>query len=216
MGHRHWIIAATFSCLLVAGCGKKYSPACSKDAELTPPFTELGLPTSQGRVCESDGKRAKLEFRDSDEAKWKATIEQAVTSAGYTKEKCPSYCVYTRGTERLQVIVGDIANKWVTVTLIASTGRASNGGGDADGDGKKSTAASAASAASAATDDVEAIPACRSYFAKLRACPPAKGPVSRQEEADIKKRELTEKLEKGSRPETIRRTCELFEKMLKC
>jgi hypothetical protein len=216
MLRRAFIISGIFCAVLVVGCGKKYSPACSREADLTPPFTDLNLPTAEGRVCESNDKRAKLEFRDRDESKWKANIEQAVTSAGYTKDKCPSYCVYTKGTQRLQVIVGDISNKWVTVTLIASTGKAS----DDEGDGKKGAAPDAKGAAATpeptVANGVDALAECRSYFAKLAACPPSKGPLTRQEEANIKKRELQEKLDKGSRPETIRRSCELLEKLLKC
>jgi hypothetical protein len=66
------------------------------------------------------------------------------------------------------------------------------------------------------TNDVDNIPVCKAYFTRLLACPPAKGPVSRQEEANIKKRELQQKLDKGSKVEIIGGACQVLDKVLKC
>jgi hypothetical protein len=65
-------------------------------------------------------------------------------------------------------------------------------------------------------NDVDNIPVCKAYFTRLLACPPAKGPVSRQQEANIKKRELQEKLDKGSKVEIIGGACQVLDKVLKC
>lgn len=211
--NRSWLpCAIALSLPLLVGCGQKHSPGCKKAADLAAPFTDLALPVDKGRVCESDSKKTKLEFIGKDKDRWRTAIEESVVSAGFAKESCPSYCMYTRGTQRLQVIIGDVSEKWVTASLIMSAGRDK---GDARPSAADKPEAAADPAPKNAVDD---IPECKSYFQKLLACPPAKGPVSRQEEANIKKKELQEKLDKGrsSTPAIVARTCETFEKMLKC
>jgi hypothetical protein len=213
--NRWWMSLAVLSLVAAAGCGQKYSSSCKKAVDLTSPFTELGLPTGDGRVCESDDKKAKLEFIGKDEEKWRGKIEESVLAAGFVKESCPSYCVYTRGTQRLQVIIGDVADKWVTASLIMSAGR--DRGGATPAARADAPAATPAPAAGGATS-VDSIPQCRSYFTKLLACPPGRGPMTREKEAEIKKRELQEKLDKGrsSTPGIVATTCENFEKSLRC
>jgi hypothetical protein len=64
---------------------------------------------------------------------------------------------------------------------------------------------------------VDGIPECKAYFAKVLACP-QKGPLTREKEVEIKRRELQEKLDKGrsTGPEIVKRTCETFDKIHKC
>ena len=150
--------------LSLVGCGAKWSPACKTEATLTPPFTDLNLPVSEGRVCESDDKRVKLEFHGGDKDKWKSAVEQAVTGAGFAKESCPSYCMYTKGTQRLQVIVGSIGTKWVSASLIMSTGR------DTSASAPPASTATPATAATAATGGKTDLAACS---ATLKECTPA-------------------------------------------
>jgi hypothetical protein len=50
---------------------------------------------------------------------------------------------------------------------------------------------------------VDDIPVCKAYFSRVAACPPNKGPVSRQEEAAIGKKKLQEKLDKPRSSSTI-------------
>lgn len=197
---------------LSSGCGAKYSSSCSKKADLTSPFTELGLPVDQGRVCDSDDKKARMEFVGKDKDKWRDAIEKSVTGAGFAKESCPSYCIYTKGTQRLQVIIGDISEKWVTASLIMTTGR-DKGGGDAKAAPSPADKPQKSPGGSSSVDD---IPECKAYFAKILACPASKGPMSRQEEADIKKRELQAKLDKGSSPSIIGKSCETLSSVQKC
>src|SRR5262245_34793793 len=90
---------------VLAGCGKKFSPGCKSSANLTAPWTAYDLPVGEGRVCESSSDDLKLEFVDDDKPKWTAAIEQSVAKAGFVKDKCPSYCIYTKDAQRLQVIV---------------------------------------------------------------------------------------------------------------
>jgi len=199
---------------ITAGCGAKHSTSCSKKSDLTPPFTELGLPVDDGRVCDSDDKKARMEFVGKDKDKWRNKIEESVTGAGFSKESCPSYCVYTKGTQRLQVIFGDINDKWVTASLIMTAGRDK-------GDSKSSSSSSKADkpdkpSSSGGSSSVDDIPACKAYFAKVLACPPSKGPMSRQEEADTKKKELQKKLDKGSSPSLIGKSCETLSSVQKC
>jgi hypothetical protein len=102
--------------LVLPGC-KKHSPACKKAADITSPWKEMALPVDDGRVCESSGEQLKLEYHGKDKEKWAGAIEAALTAVGWAKEKCPSYCIYTKEKSRVQVIVGDISEKWVTVSM---------------------------------------------------------------------------------------------------
>lgn len=72
-------------------------------------------------------------------------------------------------------------------------------------------------AAPAPAGGVDGIPECKAYFAKVLACP-QKGPMTREKEVEIKRRELQEKLDKGrsTGPDLIKRTCETFDKIHKC
>jgi hypothetical protein len=72
-------------------------------------------------------------------------------------------------------------------------------------------------AAPAAAGGVDGIPECKAYFAKVLACP-QKGPMTREKEVGIKRRELQEKLDKGrsTGPDLVKRTCETFDKIHKC
>lgn len=199
--------------MVTAGCGAKYSSSCSKKADLTAPFTELGLPVDDGRVCDSDDKKARMEFVGKDKDKWRDAIEKSVTGAGFSKESCPSYCVYTKGTQRLQVIIGDINDKWVTASLIMSTGR--DKGGDAAPSTPREKPAKADKPSSGGSSSVDDIPECKAYFAKVLACP-QKGAMSRQKEVDIKKAELQKKLDKGSSPSLIGKSCDTLSSVQKC
>jgi hypothetical protein len=111
-----------FGVLPLAACGSRWSPSCKTEVSLSAAFSTLNLPADQGRVCESDDKKTRLEFQGADKEKWRSALEQSVTSAGFAKESCPSYCVYTKGTQHLQVIVGTIGTTWVSTALILSTG----------------------------------------------------------------------------------------------
>jgi hypothetical protein len=198
--------------VVTSGCGAKHSSSCSKKVDLVSPFTDLGLPVDDGRVCDSDEKKTRMEFVGKDKEKWRGAIEQSVTGAGFTKESCPSYCVYTKGTQRLQVIIGDINDKWVTASLIMSTGRDK-------GESKSSSSdrpAKADKPSSGGSSSIDSIPECKAYFAKILACPASKGPMSRQEEADKKKEELQKKLDKGSSPTLIGKSCETLSSVQKC
>jgi hypothetical protein len=113
------VLAATLLAA-ITGCGQKYSPGCKKASELTGPWTAMGLPVDSGRVCESDDKRARFEFVGGSKQERATAFEQALTQNGFSKESCPSYCIYTKDTQRVQVIVGDVSNKWVTVSAIMS------------------------------------------------------------------------------------------------
>jgi hypothetical protein len=125
---RGWLsFGVVFLALPLAGCGQKWSPACKTEASLTAPFSGLNLPAGDGRVCEADDRKARLEFQGSDKEKWRSAIEQSVTSAGFAKESCGAYCMYTKGPQRLQVIVGGVGTKWVTASLIL-TEKKSGGG----------------------------------------------------------------------------------------
>ncbi len=63
---------------------------------------------------------------------------------------------------------------------------------------------------------VDSIPVCKAYFARLAACPGGKAGTTRQEEANLKRRELQEKLNKGTRVELIGGSCQVMDKVLKC
>ena len=148
----------------LTACGSKWSPACKTEATLTAPFTELNLPVGEGRVCESNDKKVRLELQGADKDKWRTSLEQAVTGAGFAKESCPSYCMYTKGTQRLQVIVGSIGTKWVSASLIMSTGR------DTSASAPPASTATPATAATAATGGKTDLAACS---ATLKECTPA-------------------------------------------
>ncbi|HSO31268.1 MAG TPA: hypothetical protein VLT33_02095 [Labilithrix sp.] len=148
----------------LAACGPKWSPACKTEATLTPPFTDLNLPVAEGRVCESDDKKARLELHGADKDKLRTSLEQAVTGAGFAKESCPSYCMYTKGTQRLQIIVGSVGTKWVSASLIMSTGR------DTAATATATAATEAAATAAAAKGGKVDLAACS---AALKECTPA-------------------------------------------
>jgi hypothetical protein len=109
-------LSLAVAALALPGC-KKHSPACQKAVEITSPWTEMALPAGDGRVCEASSEQLKLEFHGKDKDKWATAIEQALVAVGWTKDKCPSYCIFTKDKSRMQVIVGDIADKWVTVSM---------------------------------------------------------------------------------------------------
>jgi hypothetical protein len=91
---------------------------------------------------------------------------------------------------------------------------AAGGGSPSESNAKK--APEKTEEAPAGASSIDNIPVCKAYLARLVACPPAKGPVSRQEEANIMKRKWQEKLDKGSRVDIIGGACGIADKMLKC
>jgi hypothetical protein len=102
---------------LLAGCGGKYSSSCKKAVELTSPWSSFGFPVSDGRVCESGTKDAKIQYISKDADKWRAAYEDKMLGAGYEKKDCKSgYCVYAKGTSRVQIIVSSM-DRWVNVAL---------------------------------------------------------------------------------------------------
>jgi hypothetical protein len=123
MKMRGWLsFGLVFLGIVLMGCGQKWSPACKTEATLSAPFAGLNLPVADGRVCEADDKKARLEFQGSDKEKARVATEQAVMGSGFAKESCAAgYCIYTKGPQRLQIIVGTIANRWVTTSLILTT-----------------------------------------------------------------------------------------------
>jgi hypothetical protein len=112
------LMAVPLFCLLMTGCGKKYASNCKKAVELTEPWAGLSLPVSNGRVCESSRKDAKIQYVSKDTSKWRDAYDQAFQDAGYEKQDCKSgYCIYTKGkASRVQVIVSSIS-RWVNVTI---------------------------------------------------------------------------------------------------
>jgi hypothetical protein len=92
---------------------------------------------------------------------------------------------------------------------------ASTGGGTTDSESNAKKAPEKA-VEPAGASSIDNIPACKAYLARLTACPPAKGPVSRQEEANIMKKKWQEKLDKGSRVDLIGGACQIADKTLKC
>lgn len=104
---------------LAAGCKKKptWSPGCKKPAQLTAPWTELALPIGDGRVCESDDRRAELQYLDGDRPSWEQRYEETMLAAGFTKDRCSdASCTYVKDGFKATVQVIQ-ATRWVTVIV---------------------------------------------------------------------------------------------------
>ena len=107
------------SSISLLGCAK-HSDGCKKSADLKGPFAELGLPTEEGngRVCEADDKKIKVEHTGTDGDRWRDKYEEAVLGHGYTKKDCSkTQCVYVKGKARIRVNVLELAKKWTTVIV---------------------------------------------------------------------------------------------------
>lgn len=114
------VLIAASSLVVGAGCGK-YSSTCKESAELSSPWTSLGFPVDDGRVCESSAKKTRVQFISKDAKKWQGAFEEKLLSGGYTKKECKNdYCIYEKGEKgkdsRVQMIVSSV-DKWVNVTL---------------------------------------------------------------------------------------------------
>jgi hypothetical protein len=105
---------------LAAGACKKaprYSPNCRRAAALTAPWDQLGLPIAGGRVCSSDASRAELQFLTGDRPAWEARFAEAMTTAGYAKDRCSAQsCSFVRDGARASVQV-IASSRWVTVIV---------------------------------------------------------------------------------------------------
>lgn len=102
-----------------AGCKSKkgYSADCKRGVSLTAPWSELALPTGDGRVCSSDAKQAKVQYLTKHEADWEAAYDQALVAAGFTKDKCTDLsCTYKRGDEKVTV-QGFEGKMWNSITI---------------------------------------------------------------------------------------------------
>ena len=112
------LIVVGLAALSLAGCAK-HSESCKKSVDLVAPFSDLGLPTGDGngRVCEGDNKKIKVEHTGNDTAGWTEKYGAAITGKGYTKKDCSkSQCVYVKDKARLRVNVLDL-KKWTTVIV---------------------------------------------------------------------------------------------------
>lgn len=89
-------LLAVLSTTALVGCGKKYGAGCEKAAELSAPWTELGLPVEGNtRVCSSSSDELKLrswEWDTKEEAQ--TALETAILAAGYSKDRCTGQACY--------------------------------------------------------------------------------------------------------------------------
>jgi hypothetical protein len=112
-------LVAIIALVLTTGCRtkEKYSSSCKRGHSLTPPWSELGLPVAEGRVCESDDQRAEVQYLVKHKPEWEAAYAQALTTAGYAKGRCSdASCTFSKGTDKATVQV--IENKtWITVII---------------------------------------------------------------------------------------------------
>jgi len=103
----------------LGGCAR-HSDGCKKSAEVVAPFSELGLPTADGngRVCEADSKKMKVEHMGTDHDGWRQKYEEAIVSKGYSKKDCSrTQCVYVKAKARIRVNILEASKKWTTVIV---------------------------------------------------------------------------------------------------
>src|SRR6185295_5015717 len=82
--------AAVCLCLSLSGCRtkEKYSSSCKRGVSLTAPWSGLGLPTEEGRVCASDGRRMEMQYLTKHRPEWEEAYAKALASAGYEQGRC--------------------------------------------------------------------------------------------------------------------------------
>jgi hypothetical protein len=198
---RAFVLSITFAAAL-AGCGK-HSPTCKDSVDLSSPWTDYGLPASDGRVCESSADKARVEYTSGGRDKWASAYDDSLQKNGFAKQKCVSnYCVYTKDKARVQVIVTE-ANKWTTVSLL------SHGGSSGDDGGEKESGSSAGASDASASGDV-GIAVCDDYVARATKCVKDASVVTKMKTAWKKK------LAEGTPSSKIAEACEKANSVLKC
>jgi hypothetical protein len=84
--------------LAASGCRKtSFGAGCEKSAELTAPWTELGLPLDEkkARVCASSATELKLRsYSWTSIAEAHPAFEQVLVAGGYTKDRCTGPACY--------------------------------------------------------------------------------------------------------------------------
>jgi hypothetical protein len=103
------VLVSTVAALAAPGCKKKknWGKGCEKAAEMTSPWTELGLPIDPDdtRICESSPEEIKLRsfvWKNVDEIF--AAFEAPLLAAGYEKDECKGpTCHYEKGDVRVAV-----------------------------------------------------------------------------------------------------------------
>jgi len=87
---------------LAAWPDPKWSPSCKSEVTLSAAFAGLNLPADEGRVCESDDKKTRLESRGDDKEKWTSLARaRGDERPASRRSRAPSYCIYTKGAQRL-------------------------------------------------------------------------------------------------------------------
>jgi hypothetical protein len=100
-------LVSLVSLAAATGCRTNYGAGCEKEAGLTAPWTELGLPIDEDetRVCASSAQELKLRsssWKSAGEAQ--PAFEKALAAAGYAKERCNAQaCYYERGGQSIGV-----------------------------------------------------------------------------------------------------------------
>lgn len=85
--------------LLLPGCGKTdYGAGCKKKAEITSPWSGMGLPVDDKkntRVCSSNDSELKLRsYAWKTKSDAREAIGSAVIAAGYEKDRCSDQACY--------------------------------------------------------------------------------------------------------------------------
>jgi hypothetical protein len=111
----------TFAVIVLAvastGCKTKsrYSPSCKSSVALTAPWTELALPTGDGRVCTSDAKRVEMQYLTKHAPEWEKAYADALVKAGYAKDRCTQQsCTFVKADDKVTVQVIE-TRSWITV-----------------------------------------------------------------------------------------------------
>ena len=133
------------SSLAASGCKKtSFGSGCEKSVDLTAPWTDLKLPLDEkkARVCQSTADELKVRsYSWTSASEAQPVFEQALTAAGYTKDRCLAQaCYYGKAGTKLSVHPMDFkvsGKSLVTVVL------------DIKPDARKGAAGSAAPGASA-------------------------------------------------------------------
>jgi hypothetical protein len=158
-----------------SACGKtNFGSGCEKPAELTAPWTDMGLPidASLTRVCESTAADLKLRsyaWKGKDEAG--AALESALTSAGWTKDRCTGQaCYFDKDGFQVSVQPMDFEVKKKTLATVAmryTEDRTQKGKRAAAPDGNAKDAEGEVAAAAAGGLGVSE---CDDYVATVEAC----------------------------------------------